>query len=187
MKNLLRSILLLALWMVLSLVPVTVNAEENPIQLTQDNYKCYLKDSGKNNKYYLPSGSFILTEDITLDDTLLIGCDGQYTAVDFSDVNVTLDLNGYVLRQGNNQEFPVIHVYQGSTLTIQDSRPDAIHKFTADSTGLWHLDENGDKTVNGGIITGSVKTGLVLPAAFPCPPMPRSMAALKMIIRVQRP
>lgn len=165
MKNLLRSILLLALWMVLSLVPVTVNAEENPIQLTQDNYKSYLKDSGKNNKYYLPSGSFILTEDITLDDTLLIGCEGQFTYVDFSDVNVTLDLNGYVLRQGNNQEFPVIQVYQGSTLTIQDSRPDAIHKFTADGTGLWHLDEaNGDKTVSGGVITGSVKTGLVLQA-----------------------
>lgn len=164
MKNLLRSILLLALWMVLSLVPVTVNAEENPIQLTQDNYKSYL-DLGSYNKYYLPSGSYILMGDITLDDTLFIGYDGQFNDVDFSDVNVTLDLNGYVLRQGNTQEFPVIHVYQGSTLTIQDSRPDAVHKFTADSTGLWKLDEeNGDKTVNGGVITGSVKTGLVLQA-----------------------
>lgn len=164
MKNLLRSILLLALWMVLSLVPVTVNAEENPIQLTQDNYKSYL-NLGSYNKYYLPSGSYILMGDITLDDTLLIGYDGQFNDVDFSDVNVTLDLNGYVLRQGNTQEFPVIHVYQSSTLTIQDSRPDAIHKFTADSTGLWKLDEeNGDKTVNGGVITGSVKTGLVLQA-----------------------
>lgn len=164
MKNLLRSILLLALWMVLSLVPVTVNAEENPIQLTQDNYKSYL-NLGSYNKYYLPSGSYILMGDITLDDTLFIGYDGQFNDVDFSDVNVTLDLNGYVLRQGNTQEFPVIHVYQGSTLTIQDSRPDAIHKFTADSTGLWKLDEeNGDKTVNGGVITGSVKTGLVLQA-----------------------
>ena len=115
---------------------------------------------------------------------MLIGYDGQFYDDYFP--NVTLDLNGYVLQQGNKLEFPVIHVYQGSNLTIQDSRPDAIHKFTADSTGLWHLDEaNGDKTVNGGVITGSVKTGLVLPAAFPCPPMPRSMAALKMIIRVQ--
>lgn len=123
--------------------------------------------------------------DITLDETLLIGYDGQFYDDYFP--NVTLDLTGYVLRQGNGPDISVIHVYQGSTLTIQDSRPDAIHKFTADSTGLWHLDENRDKTVNGGIITGSVKTGLVLPAAFPCPPMPRSMAALKMIIRVQRP
>lgn len=165
MKNLLRSILLLALWVVLSLMPVTANAEEgNLIELTQDTYKSHL-DLGSYNKYYLPSGSYILMGDITLDDTLLIGCEGQFTYVDFSDVNVTLDLNGYVLRQGNNQEFPVIQVYQGSTLTIQDSRPDAIHKFTADGTGLWHLDEaNGDKTVSGGVITGSVKTGLVLQA-----------------------
>lgn len=166
MKKTLRSILLIALWMVLCLVPIQANAEgESPIELTQDNYKYYLKDSGKYDKFYLPSGSYILMGDITLDDTLLIGFDQQYCNNDFTGLAVTLDLNGYVLRQGNTQEFPVIQVYQGSTLTIQDSRPDEIHKFTADSTGLWKLDEaNGDKTVNGGVITGSVKTGLVLQA-----------------------
>lgn len=165
MKKILRGILMLTLWMVLCLVPIQANAEgENPIELTQDNYKSYL-GLGSYNKSYLPSGSYILMEDITLDDTLLIGCEGQFNEVDFSDVNVTLDLNGYVLRQGNIQEFPVIQVYQGSTLTIQDSRPEVTHKFTADSTGLWKLDEaDGDKTVNGGVITGSVKTGLVLQA-----------------------
>lgn len=165
MKKILRSILLLTLWMVLCLVPIKANAEgENPIELTQDNYKSCLR-LGSYSKYYLPSGSYILMEDITLDDTLLIGYDGQINDEGFSDVNVTLDLNGYVLRQGNTQEFPVIQVYQGSTLTIQDSRPEVTHKFTADSTGLWKLDEaNGDKTVNGGVITGSVKTGLVLQA-----------------------
>lgn len=165
MKKALRSILLLTLWMVLCLVPIKANAEgEPPIELTQDNYKSHLQ-LGSYNKSYLPSGSYILMEDITLDYTLLIGYDGQFNDKDFTDVTVTLDLNGYVLRQGNTQEFPVIQVYQGSTLTIQDSRPDEIHKFTADSTGLWKLDEaNGDKTVNGGVITGSVKTGLVLQA-----------------------
>lgn len=166
MKNLLRSILLLALWMVLSLVPLTANAEENPIELTQDTYKDYLIDSGSYNQFYLPSGSYILMGDITLDNTLCIGFNQQYYNPNFSGLAVTLDLNGYVLRQGNVQELvPVIQVYQGSTLTIQDSRPEVTHKFTADSTGLWHLDEaNGDKTVNGGVITGSVKTGLVLQA-----------------------
>mgnify|MGYP004664085479 FL=1 len=160
MKKQLRCILLLALCIIgLCLVPVTANAEgENPIELTQDNYKSHLKDSGRNNKYYLPFGNYKLMEDITLDETLLIGCENQFTKPDFSNVNVTLDLNGYVLQQGNKLEFPVIQVYQGSNLTIQDSRPDAIHKFTADSTGLWHLDEaNGDKTVNGGVITGQSK------------------------------
>lgn len=165
MKKILRGILMLTLWMVLCLVPIQANAEgENPIELTQDNYKSCL-GLGSYNKSYLPSGSYILMEDITLDYTLLIGYDGQINDKDFTDVTVTLDLNGYVLRQGNTQEFPVIQVYQGSTLTIQDSRPDAIHKFTEDSTGLWKLDEaNGDKTVNGGVITGAIKTGLVLQA-----------------------
>ena len=167
MKKTLRSILLLTIWMVLCLVPIQANAEgENPIELTQDNYKSYLKDSGMYNKFYLPSGSYILMGDITLDDTLLIGFDQQYYNNDFTGLAVTLDLNGYVLRQGNVQELvPVIQVYQGSTLTIQDSRPEVTYKFTADSTGLWKLDEaNGDKTVYGGVITGSVKTGLVLQA-----------------------
>ena len=166
MKKILRRLLLLTLWMVLCLVPLTANAEgENPIELTQDNYKSYLKDSGKYDKFYLPSGSYILMGDITLDETLLIGYDEQFNDKDFTDVNVTLDLNGYVLRQGNVDPYPVIQVYQGSNLTIQDSRPEVTHKFTADSTGLWKLDEaNGDKTVNGGVITGSVKTGMVLQA-----------------------
>ena len=165
MKKILRGILMLTLWMVLCLVPIQANAEgENPIELTQDNYKSHLQ-LGSYNKSYLPSGSYILMGDITLDETLLIGYEGQFNNEGFTGVTVTLDLNGYVLRQGNTQEFPVIQVYQGSTLTIQDSRPDAIHKFTEDSTGLWKLDEaDGDKTVNGGVITGSVKTGLVLQA-----------------------
>ncbi len=138
---------------------------ENPIELTQDNYKSYLKAVGSYNQYYLQSGSYILMGDITLDDTLLIGYDKQFYDNDFTGMTVTLDLNGYVLKQGGGSLIPVIQVYQGSTLTIQDSRPEVTHKFTADSTGLWHLDEaNGDKTVNGGVITGSVKTGLVLQA-----------------------
>lgn len=45
--------------------------------------------------------------DITLDETLLIGYDGQFYDDYFP--NVTLDLNGYVLRQGNGPEAsPVI-------------------------------------------------------------------------------
>lgn len=76
MKKILRGILMLTLWMVLCLVPIQANAEgENPIELTQDNYKSCL-GLGSYNKSYLPSGSYILMEDITLDYTLLIGYDG---------------------------------------------------------------------------------------------------------------
>lgn len=73
-------------------------------------------------------------------------------------VNLTIDLNGYVLKMTG------IKVEKGGSLTIIDSRPDAEHKFTPNTDGLWVLDEtNGTKTVNGGVIyggTGSIGTSV---------------------------
>ena len=64
-------------------------------------------------------------------------------------VNLTIDLNGYVLNMTG------IKVEKGVHLTIIDSRPDAEHKFTPNTDGLWVLDEtNGTKTVKGGVIYG---------------------------------
>ncbi len=73
---------------------------------------------------------------------------------------VTLDLNGYVLKgTGANSRIGVFEIMDGGDLTVIDSRPAAPHKFT-DNDGLWVLDEqNGDKTVNGGIITGGRTNG----------------------------
>ena len=63
--------------------------------------------------------------------------------------DLTIDLNGYVLKMTG------IKVENGVHLTIKDSRPDAVHKFTPNDDGLWVLDEtNGTKTVNGGVIYG---------------------------------
>ena len=63
--------------------------------------------------------------------------------------NLTIDLNGYVLKMNG------IKVEKGVHLTIKDSRSDAEHKFTPNTDGLWVLDEtNGTKTVNGGVIYG---------------------------------
>ena len=63
--------------------------------------------------------------------------------------NLTIDLNGYVLKMTG------IKVEKGVHLTIIDSRPDAEHKFTPNDDGLWVLDEaNGTKIVRGGIIYG---------------------------------
>ena len=63
--------------------------------------------------------------------------------------NLTIDLNGYVLKMNG------IKVEKGVHLTIKDSRSDAVHKFTPNDDGLWVLDEtNGTKTVNGGVIYG---------------------------------
>ncbi len=73
-------------------------------------------------------------------------------------VNLTIDLNGYVLKMTG------IKVEKGGSLTIKDSRPDAEHKFTPNTDGLWVLDEqNGTKTVRGGVIyggTGSIGTSV---------------------------
>ena len=72
--------------------------------------------------------------------------------------NLTIDLNGYVLKMSG------IKVEKGVHLTIKDSRSDAVHKFTPNTDGLWVLDEtNGTKTVKGGVIyggTGSIGTSV---------------------------
>lgn len=88
-----------------------------------------------------------LTSDIKLSNELQIT----------NNRKVTLDLNGYVLDLGG-KHISVSALsgdpwYHSNQLTIIDSDPTKPHKVT-DNDGLWKLDENGDKTVSGGIITG---------------------------------
>ena len=46
-------------------------------------------------------------------------------------------------------------------LALTDSNPNTAHKFTPNADGLWVLnEENGTKTVNGGVITGSKEIGI---------------------------
>ena len=88
-------------------------------------------------------GEMKLTGNIEIDSTLAIGRE------------TTLDLNGYVLRYKNdNVHGSVLSVKNGAHLTIKDSNPTAEHRFAMNSDGLWVLDENGSKTVSGGVITG---------------------------------
>ena len=73
--------------------------------------------------------------------------------------SVELDLNGYVLRYENTQAYgSVLKVESDGSLTIKDSNPSSAHKFKPNDGGLWVLDENGTKTVSGGIITGGTGT-----------------------------
>lgn len=63
--------------------------------------------------------------------------------------NLTIDLNGYVLKMTG------IKVENGGSLTIIDSAPQKEHKFTPNDDGLWVRDEqNGTKIVKGGVIYG---------------------------------
>ena len=69
--------------------------------------------------------------------------------------DLVIDLNGYVLKMTG------IKVENGVHLTIKDSRPDAVHKFTPNTDGLWVLDEqSGTKSVNGGVIYGGTGSSI---------------------------
>lgn len=82
-----------------------------------------------------------LIDDIELNGTLTI------------DYEVTIDLNGHVLRMIGSGS--VFKVENGGHLTLTDSNSTAEHKFTPNADGLWVLDEqNGTKTVSGGVIYG---------------------------------
>ena len=82
-------------------------------------------------------GSLTMQNDVDYGGAMSVGAD------------LTIDLNGYVLKMNG------IKVEKGVHLTIRDSRPDAEHKFTPNTDGLWVLDEtNGTKTVKGGVIYG---------------------------------
>ena len=71
--------------------------------------------------------------------------------------NVTLDLNGYALKlEGSGS---VIRVENGATLTLVDSKPNAVNKFSvAETTGLWQQDAAGTKVIKGGALTGGTGT-----------------------------
>ena len=83
-----------------------------------------------------------LTADIDISNTLTVNR------------TVTLDLNGYVLKYVSVNKGSVIVVKDGGNLTLTDSNTTAEHKFTPGTNGLWVSDENGSKTVSGGVITG---------------------------------
>ena len=70
--------------------------------------------------------------------------------------DVTLDLNGFVLKyQNDSQRGSVIVVENGGQLTIEDSNTSNLsHKFMPNGK-LWVLDEaSGTEIVTGGVITG---------------------------------
>ena len=69
--------------------------------------------------------------------------------------DLTIDLNGYVLKMSG------IKVEKGVHLTIIDSDPQKEHKFTPNDDGLWVRDEqNGTKTVKGGVIYGGTGSSI---------------------------
>ena len=72
---------------------------------------------------------------------------------------VTIDLNGHLLKTTSGVS-NLIHVTQNGELTLIDSKPNAVNKFSVtETTGLWQQDAAGTKVINGGAITGGTGTG----------------------------
>lgn len=94
--------------------------------------------------------------DALTSDTAVIRLTGDIGITAYMTVQraVTIDLNGHLLKttdEGSN----LIHVTQNGELTLIDSKPNAVHKFSVEeATGLWKQDAAGTKVIKGGAITG---------------------------------
>ncbi len=78
--------------------------------------------------------------------------------------NITLDLDGNVLKYENEKKADRAIEVEGGNLTLTDSNThNARHRFTPNADGLWVLDEkDGTKTVTGGVITGATNSGIFI-------------------------
>ena len=94
--------------------------------------------------------------DALTSDTAVIRLTGDIGITAYMTVSrpVTIDLNGHLLKTtsgGSN----LIHVIENGGLTLIDSNPNAVHKFSVEeATGLWQQDAAGTKVINGGALTG---------------------------------
>ena len=153
MKKQLVSILF-ALCMVLCLVPLAAFAEGETVQEVTDQTTLFAAVAVDSSADIVK-----LTSDITISDTLTVKRE------------VTLDLNGFVLKyQNDSARGSVIKVESGGNLTLTDSDAKKVHKFDK-SVMPWTLatDTTAEENivdVPGGIITGG--TGTVVNANSSC-------------------
>ena len=99
--------------------------------------------------------------DALASDAAVIRLTGDIEITAFMAVSrpVTIDLNGHLLKTTSGVS-NLIHVTQNGELTLIDSNPNAVHKFSVEeATGLWKQDAAGTKVINGGAITGGTGTG----------------------------
>lgn len=94
--------------------------------------------------------------DALTSDTAVIRLTGDIEITAYMAVSrpVTIDLNGHLLKTTSGVS-NLIHVTQNGELTLIDSNPNAVHKFSVEeATGLWKQDAAGTKVIKGGAITG---------------------------------
>lgn len=145
---------LMALCMALTLLPVQVLAAAYTVgedtrvsaralagtagtKLKADNIATYIANG-------LGGGVYTLTEDVTINGTLTVTG------------TVTLDLNDHVLTITGKDSFITVSG-KNTNMTLTDSAETKTErKFSINQDGAWVPDENGDKTVSGGVITGGI-------------------------------
>ena len=145
---------LMALCMALTLLPVQVPAADYTVgedtsvsaralagtagtKLKADNIATYIANG-------LGGGVYTLTEDVTINGTLTVTG------------TVTLDLNDHVLTITGEDSFITVSG-KNTSMTLTDSaKTKTERKFSINQDGAWVPDENGDKTVSGGVITGGI-------------------------------
>lgn len=143
---------LMALCMALALLPVQVLAANYAMgedagvsaralagtagtELKADNIDAYVANG-------LGNGVYTLAEDVTISGTLKVTG------------TVTLDLNDHVLTITGEDSFITVSG-RDTNMTLTDSAETKTQrKFSINQDGAWVPDENGDKTVSGGVITG---------------------------------
>lgn len=94
--------------------------------------------------------------DALTSDTAVIRLTGDIEITAYMTVQraVTIDLNGHLLKTTSGVS-NLIHVIENGGLTLIDSNPNAVHKFSVEeATGLWKQDAAGTKVIKGGAITG---------------------------------
>ena len=99
--------------------------------------------------------------DALASDAAVIRLTGDIEITAFMAVSrpVTIDLNGHLLKTTSGVS-NLIHVIPNGELTLIDSNPNAVHKFSVEeATGLWKQDAAGTKVIKGGAITGGTGTG----------------------------
>ena len=145
MKKRLFSILL-TLCMVICLMPMSVLADDTALRSITVQNIGPTEAAVENDLYEKMS---LQVSVITLiNDIELSGC----LSIDYE---VTIDLNGHVLKIADDSNDRVIKISKDGHLILTDGRSTAEHKFTPNADGLWVLDEaGGTEIVKGGIITG---------------------------------
>ena len=150
MKKRILSILL-TLCMVICLVPVSVLADDTALRSVAIQNIGPNEAAVENDLYEKMSVQVSVIKLIS--DIELGGC----LSIDYE---VTIDLDGHVLKIADDSNDRVIKITKNGHLILTDGRSTAEHKFTPNADGLWVLDEaGGTEIVKGGIITGGNTSG----------------------------